>query len=213
MKLNKRKFKTMEEARKNKFDLENRLIEFAVSIVKIVESMSKSLAGRHLASQLIRSGTSPALNYGEAQSSESRNDFIHKMKIGLKELRETHICLQLIDRLKLSRESDLVISAMKENNELISIFVKSLKTANANSLTKKSLFFPLLRHSTFNIHHSAFTLPPPFKIRHSSFIIRHSLFLLQHSTFNIRYSTFNILLPRLRPVGHIRYLRIAPTRA
>lgn len=85
----------------NKKDLEERLINFAVLIVEIVETMPASKAANHLAGQLLRSGTSPALNYGEAQSGESRRDFVHKIKIVLKELRESHICLKIIYRTKL----------------------------------------------------------------------------------------------------------------
>ena len=84
----------------NKFDLEDRLIDFAVMIVEICENMPDTKASNHLAGQLIRSGTSPALNYGEAQSGESRKDFIHKIKIVLKELRESYICLKIIYRSK-----------------------------------------------------------------------------------------------------------------
>ena len=69
----------------NKFDLEDRLIDFSVLIIKIVNGMINTKAGNHLSGQLVRSGTSVALNYGEAQSAESRKDFIHKMKIVLKE--------------------------------------------------------------------------------------------------------------------------------
>ena len=76
----------------DKHDLEERLIGFAVLIVEIVESMPDSRAANHLSGQLLRSGTSPALNYGEAQSGESRRDFIHKIKIVLKELRD---CLKI----------------------------------------------------------------------------------------------------------------------
>ncbi len=72
-----------------KFDLEQRLIQFAVTSIRLAEKLPASFAGRHLSGQLIRSATSPALQYGEAQSAESRNDFIHKLKIALKELRET----------------------------------------------------------------------------------------------------------------------------
>jgi four helix bundle protein len=79
-----------------KFDLDERLIDFALIIIDIAESLPKTLAGNHLAGQLIRSGTAPALQYGEAQSAESRSDFIHKMKIAAKELRETYNCLRLI---------------------------------------------------------------------------------------------------------------------
>jgi len=71
------------------FDLEDRLIDFSVSVIKIADQLPKTYTGKHLGAQIVRSGTSPALNYGEAQSAESRRDFIHKMKISLKELRET----------------------------------------------------------------------------------------------------------------------------
>jgi len=89
----------MSDGKMNKFDLEERLINFAVMIVRICES----IAANHLAGQLIRSGTSPSLNYGEAQSGESRKDFIHKIKIVLKELRETYACLKIIHRSKLQK--------------------------------------------------------------------------------------------------------------
>ena len=80
----------------NKFDLEERLVEFSVLIIEIVNEMPNSKASNHLSGQLLRSGTSAALNYGEAQSGESRKDFIHKIKIVLKELRETYVCLKII---------------------------------------------------------------------------------------------------------------------
>lgn len=108
-----------------KFDLEERLINFAVLIVEIVESIPKTKAAGILSGQLVRSGTSSALNYGEAQSSESRKDFIHKIKIVLKELRETFVCLKIIYRTKLYKSEDKIRLALKENNELIAIFVKS----------------------------------------------------------------------------------------
>jgi len=116
----------------NRFDLEERLIKFAVLIVEISESMPNSYAGKHLSEQLLRSGTSPALNYGEAQSGESRKDFIHKIKIALKELRETFVCLKIILRSNLHKSEEKINEALKENNELISIFVKSAETAQKN---------------------------------------------------------------------------------
>lgn len=116
----------------NKFDLEERLISFAVSIVEIDDTMPNTRTANHLGGQLLRSGTSPALNYGEAQSGESRKDFIHKIKIVLKELRETHVCLKIIHRTKLYKVEEKVVLAIKENNELISIFVKSAETAQKN---------------------------------------------------------------------------------
>lgn len=117
----------------NKFDLEDRLINFAVLIVEIAETMPNTRAGNHLSGQLLRSGTSPALNYGEAQSGESRRDFIHKIKIVLKELRESFICRKIIFRTKLYKSEEKVISAINESNELISIFVKSVETAQKNN--------------------------------------------------------------------------------
>ena len=114
-----------------KFDLEERLINIAVLIVEIVESIPKTKAAGILSGQLVRSGTSSALNYGEAQSSESRKDFIHKIKIVLKELRETFVCLKIIHRTKLYKSEDKIRLALKENNELIAIFVKSAETLGA----------------------------------------------------------------------------------
>jgi len=117
----------------DKHDLEVRLISFAVLIVEIVESMPDTKAANHLSGQLLRSGTSPALNYGEAQSGESRRDFIHKIKIVLKELRESFICLKIIHRSKLYKTEEKILFALKECNELISIFVKSVETAQKNN--------------------------------------------------------------------------------
>lgn len=78
------------------FDLEERLIDFAVRTIRAVESLPKNKTGNHITGQLIRSGTSPAPNYGEAQTAESRADFIHKMKVCLKELRETRVWLLML---------------------------------------------------------------------------------------------------------------------
>ena len=109
-----------------KFDLDERLIQFAADIIDVAEALPKSIAGNHLAGQLIRSGTAPCLQYGEAQSAESRADFIHKMKISVKELRETFNCLRLINKKKWFA-SEALIKCLGENNQLISIFVKSAK--------------------------------------------------------------------------------------
>ena len=91
-----------------------------------------SFAGTHMSKQLIRAGTSAALNYAEAQSAESRRDFIHKLKIGLKELRESYMCLTIIHKSRLFHSADNIQLLLKENNELISIFVKSIETAQKN---------------------------------------------------------------------------------
>lgn len=115
-----------------KYDLEERLISFSVMIVEIVNGISNTKAGNHLASQLVRSGTSVSLNYGEAQSAESKRDFIHKMKVILKELRETLINLKIIARCSLFEDENKIKQIQEENNELIAIFVKSIETAQNN---------------------------------------------------------------------------------
>ena len=113
------------------FDLEDRLVGFAARCIKVAESLPRSRAGQHLCDQLTRSGTSPSLNYGEAQAAESRKDFVHKMKVGLKELRESLICLKIIVKSGLLELTRLQ-SVMDETDELISIFVTSIKTAKQN---------------------------------------------------------------------------------
>ncbi len=115
-----------------KIDLEERLVNFSVSIIDLIKDIQNSKAGNHLSGQIIRSGTSVSLNYGEAQSGESRKDFIHKMKVVLKELRETYVCLKIIKKSKLIK----IEKIKQENNELISIFVKSIETAQKNLNSK-----------------------------------------------------------------------------
>jgi four helix bundle protein len=115
-----------------KFDLEDRLVKFSVMIISLAESLDDSFAGKYVAGQIIRSGISPALNYGEAKSAESPNDFIHKMKVALKELRETYISLLIIQAKPLTKKEEILLNCLKEGNELISIFVKSIQTATTN---------------------------------------------------------------------------------
>ena len=111
----------------NALDLENRLIEFAVLVIGVVEDLPNTKAGNHIGNQLIRSGTSPAPNYGEARSAESKRDFVHKIKISPKELRETHIWLRIIERKQLG-DPQRLLAAISECNELIAIFVSSTRT-------------------------------------------------------------------------------------
>ncbi len=110
-------------------ELEDRLIDFAVSVIGVVEDLPNTKAGNHIGNQLVRSGTSPAPNYGEARSAESTKDFVHKMKISLKELRETHIWLRIIDRKKLG-DLQILPAVIGECDELIAIFVSSTRTAD-----------------------------------------------------------------------------------
>lgn len=111
--------------------LEERLIQFAIDVILICKKVDNSFASEHLAKQLIRSATSAALNYGETQSGESTRDFLHKMKICLKELRECLINLKIQHGANLIADNDSLNILLKENNELISIFVVSIKTASS----------------------------------------------------------------------------------
>ena len=120
-----------------KYDLEERLIDFAVRIISVAEALPNTHAGNHIAGQLVRCGTSPAPNYGEAQSAESRNDFIHKIKIVLKELRETKVWLKIIQRTSLAKDGEDLSALLTECDELISIFVTSVKTAEKRKGLRK----------------------------------------------------------------------------
>jgi len=114
-----------------KFDLDERLIDFASNIIDVSESLPPTIGGKHIAGQLVRSGTAPALHYGEAQGAGSRRDFIHKIKVGLKELREPFNCHRII-RMKGWYQKEPLAALIDENNQLISIFVKSNETARKN---------------------------------------------------------------------------------
>lgn len=111
-------------------NLEDRLIQFAIDIILITKRIDNSFAAQHLAKQLIRSATSSALNYGEAQSGETTRDFLHKMKICLKELRESHVNLKIQKGANLILNIEQLEKLLDENNQLISIFVSSIKTAS-----------------------------------------------------------------------------------
>jgi len=111
-----------------KYDLEDRLVKFACMCLEVCDLLPSTKSGHNLKYQLSKSGTAPALLYGEAQAAESRSDFIHKMKIALKELRETRINLRIIiEKPLISNEK--IDAAFKEANELIAIFTSSIETA------------------------------------------------------------------------------------
>ena len=116
---------------KKAFDLQDRLINFSVNLITTLDQLPNSIIGKYLKGQLTRSGTSPALNYAEACDAESRKDFIHKIKIVLKELRETFVGVTIIKRLKLL-DLRQVESLLKECDELIAILKRSLTTAKVN---------------------------------------------------------------------------------
>jgi four helix bundle protein len=112
-----------------KYDLEERLISFATTAIDVIKALPNDRITNYLSQQLLRSATSPALNYGEAMAAESRRDFVHKMNISLKELRETRICLRILSNSKYLMPNDV---ASKECGELIAIFAKSISTARRN---------------------------------------------------------------------------------
>lgn len=114
-------------------ELENRLISLSINIEKICKGLTRGFMAEHLTKQIIRSSSSAALNYGEAQGAESRNDFIHKTSIVLKELRETQISLNLLSgSIKENQESEMK-SCQKECNELVAIFHKTVMTAKSKA--------------------------------------------------------------------------------
>ena len=110
------------------YDLEERLLEYSARIIRLAERLPSTRAGNHIAGQLLRSGTSPLPNHGEAQAAESAQDFVHQLSICLKELRESYRWLRLIQRVPLLRPR-LVEALVKETDELVRIFVRSIRTA------------------------------------------------------------------------------------
>lgn len=121
---------------KGKFDLEDRLVDFACMCLEVCELLPATKSGQNLEYQLSKSGTAPALIYGEAQAAESRADFVHKMKMCLKEIKETRINLKIIIR-KPVVVNVKVDKAFAESNELMAIFIKSIDTAQQNDERRK----------------------------------------------------------------------------
>ena len=114
------------------YDLEERLLIYSANIIKLVEKLPDTRSGNHIAGQLLRSGTSPYPNHGEAQAAESQNDFIHKLKVSLKELRESKRWILLIIYLEMIIDVEKVQILLTETEELIKIFVSSIRTAEKN---------------------------------------------------------------------------------
>ena len=119
-----------------KFNLQERLIRYYVRVINVCNALLPTDARSHIYDQLLRSGTAVAANYAEAQGAESRNDFIHKVKISLKELRETEVWLKIIMEAKLVKSPGSLNSLLDETGELIAIFVRSIRTAKENNLKK-----------------------------------------------------------------------------
>ena len=109
-------------------ELENRLVSLSLNIERLCKGLKAGFMAEHLSKQIIRSSSSAALNYGEAQAAESKNDFIHKISIVLKELRETRVWLLMIQQVGLIKPVTTLDALLQETNELTAIFVASLKT-------------------------------------------------------------------------------------
>jgi four helix bundle protein len=117
----------------NKKELEQRLVDFSSDVLNEIQKLPNEKTNNHLVGQVIRSCTSSALNYGEAQSAESKKDFIHKVSIVMKELRETMINLSIISNLESNQDNEEFKKLIQENNELIAIFHKTVQTARKNA--------------------------------------------------------------------------------
>lgn len=117
------------------FDLQDRLVDYAVRIIRLSEALPDTKTGKHVAGQILRSGTSPAPNYGEAQGAESRDDFIHKVKVALKEMRETHIWLKIIAKANLIKPAKQLEPLLQETDELVAILFASAQTARKRAGT------------------------------------------------------------------------------
>jgi four helix bundle protein len=125
------------ESTQRRFELEERLLEFASAVIDLSEKLPNTRAGNHIAAQILRSGTSPYPNHGEAEDAESRDDFVHKLKICLKELRETRRWARLVHRKAYAKDDPTLLFILGEADELIRIFYSSIKTARRNALAEK----------------------------------------------------------------------------
>ena|SRR5438552_856320 len=120
----------------NEFDLPERLLNFGVRIIKVVERLPKNLVGRTLADQLLRSGLSVGANFEEAQGAESHADFVHKLQIALKEAREANYWLRVVDKAATLPHPRLV-SLLDESAQLVAILSKSVATAKGTDKTRR----------------------------------------------------------------------------
>jgi four helix bundle protein len=114
------------------YDLEERLLRFTERLVDVVEALPAKRVSNHIARQLTRCGTAPLANYSEAQSAESRADFVHKLEVALKELREVRVWLLLVQRKAMAGPAEAMDPLLGECNELISILFASIRTAQKN---------------------------------------------------------------------------------
>jgi len=120
------------------YDIEDRLVEYSCRMIDVVEALLKTRSGNYIAGQLIKSCISPTFNYGEVQAAESRNDFIHKLGVVLKELKECRTALKIIRKKELIKPTKRISLIYKETEELIAIIAKSIETAQNNKNDAKN---------------------------------------------------------------------------
>ena len=121
----------MNDSQKRADELQERLIDFAVRIITLSAHLPKAPAGRHIAGQILRCGTSPAPNYGEARAAASHADFLHHLSMVPRELNETLIWLHILRKSELFK-AELLSEIIDENQQLCRIFTASIKTARAD---------------------------------------------------------------------------------
>ena len=125
------------QQRVRKYDLEDKLLEFAATVIDVSEKLPNTRTGNHVAGQFLRAGTSPYGNHGEAQAPESAEDFIHKMKVCLKELREARRWARLILRQRWLGNDPKLAFVLTEGEELVRIFNASIQTAERNKAARR----------------------------------------------------------------------------
>ena len=128
----------MDRAETRKYDLEERFLRFTERVLDVIEALPSTRVGSHIAGQLTRCGTAPLANCGEAQSAESRADFVHKLKVALKELREARVWMLLIQRKAMAGPSENLAPLLQECDELASILFASIRTAKENQAKQTS---------------------------------------------------------------------------
>ena len=119
--------------KEKKYDLEDRMVDYTCRMIEVVEALPNTRSGNYIAGQLIRSCHSPTFNYGEAQATESTKDFIHKMGVVLKELKECRTALKVIIKKEMIQPVSKLQPVYKETEELVAIMAKSISTAKKNS--------------------------------------------------------------------------------
>ena len=126
----------MKEIERRKYDLEDRLLDYAARIVQLIDALPRTRAANHVADQLLRSGTAPLSHHGEAQAAESRDDFIHKLSLALKELKESRRWLRLIEKTRMAKDVRTVEPLLAETEELVRIFGASIRTSRSRKATQ-----------------------------------------------------------------------------